>query len=186
GLVQEWIAAHPGMQVKFHEWWRSPRVWAQVQAIDPVASHASWMEAFPWTRLAGVAMPETQKPPVPYAEWTHLGPAAIRERLGDGNFAGRYLRSDADLATLWSGAVSDTREQLESGWAGRPLASARQPPREVLMRRCLNFLALAASLVPALALAQDVPAGIRGEMIESIRDAGGKIQELATAIPDGK
>src|SRR5262249_17906544 len=54
------------------------------------------------------------------------------------------------------------------------------------MRRCLNFLALAASLVPALALAQDVPAGIRGEMIESIRDAGGKIQELATAIPDGK
>jgi len=23
---------------------------AQVEAIDPVASHASWMENFPWTR----------------------------------------------------------------------------------------------------------------------------------------
>ena len=117
GFVYEWLAAHPGMQVKFHDWWKSPRVWAQVQATDPVASHASWMEAFPWTRLAGVAMPETQKPALPYAEWTHLGAAAIRERLGDGNFAGRYLRSDADMAALWSVAVADTREQLESGWA---------------------------------------------------------------------
>ena len=36
--------------------------WAAVQATDPVASHASWMENFPWTRLEGVELPDMQKP----------------------------------------------------------------------------------------------------------------------------
>lgn len=27
-------------------WWNAPRTWAKVQSIDPVASHASWMEDF--------------------------------------------------------------------------------------------------------------------------------------------
>ncbi len=115
-FVQEWLAGHAGMRVKFHNWWNAPRVWAHVQAIDPLASHASWMENFPWTRLPGVTPPDTRKPAVPWAEWVHLGPAAIRERLGDGNFAGRYVRPDDDMAALWSTAVSETRELLESGW----------------------------------------------------------------------
>jgi uncharacterized damage-inducible protein DinB len=54
------------------------------------------------------------------------------------------------------------------------------------MRRWFAAAALAASIVPAMACAQDVPAGIRGELISSMRDAGGKIEELSTAIPDGK
>ena len=115
-FVQEWLVGHAGMRVKFHNWWNAPKVWAHVQAIDPLASHASWMENFPWTRLPGVTPPDTRKPAVPWAEWVHLGPAAIRERLGDGNFAGRYVRSDDDMAALWSTAVSETRELLESGW----------------------------------------------------------------------
>src|SRR5215469_1765048 len=36
GLVGEWMAEHPGVSVRFHNWWNAPRVWAQVQAIDPV------------------------------------------------------------------------------------------------------------------------------------------------------
>ena len=35
GLVGEWIADHPGVRIKFHNWWNAPKVWAQVQAIDP-------------------------------------------------------------------------------------------------------------------------------------------------------
>ena len=54
------------------------------------------------------------------------------------------------------------------------------------MRKCILVLSLAALLVPAWAAAQDMPAGIRGEMIASMKDAGGKIQELSAAIPDGK
>ena len=40
------------------------KTWAKVQAIDPVASHASWMENFPWTRLPGVGPPSQRKPMV--------------------------------------------------------------------------------------------------------------------------
>jgi uncharacterized damage-inducible protein DinB len=54
------------------------------------------------------------------------------------------------------------------------------------MRKLLAALALVAVFVPSFALAQDAPQGIRGEIIASMMDAGGKIQELATAIPDGK
>ncbi|HXS82310.1 MAG TPA: DinB family protein [Methylomirabilota bacterium] len=54
------------------------------------------------------------------------------------------------------------------------------------MRKGLLVLSLAALLVPAWAAAQDMPAGIRGEIIASMKDAGSKIEELAGAIPDGK
>ena len=51
-------------QVLFHNWWNGPRVWAVVQSVDPDASHASWLESFPWTRVDGVEIPEGHKPPV--------------------------------------------------------------------------------------------------------------------------
>src|SRR5213595_4365262 len=34
GLVGEWMADHPGVRIKFHNWWNAPKVRAQVQAID--------------------------------------------------------------------------------------------------------------------------------------------------------
>src|SRR6195952_537419 len=52
-LAIEWMADNPGMAVKFHNWWNAPKTFAKVGGIDTVASHASWMENFPWTRLHG-------------------------------------------------------------------------------------------------------------------------------------
>ncbi len=115
--VAEWLGAHAGAQVKWHNWWNAPKVWKAVQAVDPVASHASWMENFPWTRLEGVAMPRETKPEQPWAQWTHLGPAAIRERLGDGNFGGAYQRDDDSMYAIWRAAVEETRALIEGGWA---------------------------------------------------------------------
>ena len=48
-LMVEWMASHSGVAVKFHNWWNAPNTWSKVQEIDPVSSHASWMENFPWT-----------------------------------------------------------------------------------------------------------------------------------------
>lgn len=117
GFTHEWLADHPGVQVKFHDWWSAPKVWTKVKEIDPVASHASWMENFPWTRIDGASAPAGAKPLVPYGDWTHLGPAAIRERLGDGSFGGRYVRSDDEMFALWRAAVEETRELIAEGWA---------------------------------------------------------------------
>lgn len=118
----EWMAARhhanaPRVQVKWHDWWNAPLVWKQVAATDPLASHASWMENYPWTRVTGVTQPDEQKPLQPYASWKHYGPAGIRERLGDGNFAGRYVRDDDAMYAIWRVAVEETRALLENDWA---------------------------------------------------------------------
>ncbi len=60
-LAQEWMSENPGMTVRFHNWCNAPKTWAKVKEIDPVASHASWMENFPWTRLANVAFPDERR-----------------------------------------------------------------------------------------------------------------------------
>jgi creatinine amidohydrolase len=113
----EWMADHPAVQVKFHNWWNAPKTMAKVQEIDPVASHASWMENFPWTRLEGVAMPAGQKPMIDFAKMRLLAPGALREYLGDGNFGGRYQRADEEMLAIWQVAVEETRELLEGPWA---------------------------------------------------------------------
>jgi creatinine amidohydrolase len=44
-------------------------------------------------------------------------PRAARELLGDGNFGGRYRRSDDDMLAMWHIAVDETRALIEGPWA---------------------------------------------------------------------
>jgi creatinine amidohydrolase len=115
-LAAEWMAARPQMQVKFHNWYNAPKTWAKVKAIDPVASHASWMENFPWTRLASAPAPERDKPAVEMDRIRSMSPQALRQYIGDGNFGGAYQRSDDDMLALWQVAVEETREVIAQGW----------------------------------------------------------------------
>jgi creatinine amidohydrolase len=116
-LAQEWAASRPGCRVLFHNWWNAPKTWAKVQEIDPVASHGSWMENFPWTRLPGVTLPTTQRPMVDMARLRLLDPTELRSLLGDGNYGGLYERSDDELLALWTVAVEETRALLNGPWA---------------------------------------------------------------------
>lgn len=115
-VADELMRDRPGVRVKWHNWWNAPRAHAKVKAIDPVASHASWMENFPWTRLAGVAMPPGQKPMADLAALRQLGPEATRATLGDGNFGGYYQRADDEMLALWQAGVEETRELIAEGW----------------------------------------------------------------------
>lgn len=112
----EWMAAHPDITVRFHNWWNAPRVWAKVQAIDPEASHASWMENFPWTRLPGVDPPEGAKTMIDTDRARLLDPARMRALVGDGNYGGRYQRSDEEVLAIWAVAVDETRALITEGW----------------------------------------------------------------------
>ena len=116
-LTGEWLADHPGMRVKFHNWWNAPKTWAQVTAIDPVASHASWMENFPWTRLAHVEMPAEQKPEVDMTHLRQLDPEALRAYVKEGNWGGLYQRSDDEMMKIWRVAVEETLGLLGGDWA---------------------------------------------------------------------
>jgi creatinine amidohydrolase len=115
-FAQEWAADHTGCRVKFHNWWNAPRTWAKVQEIDPVASHGSWMENFPWTRLPGVELPAKQKPMSDLDKVRLLDPVALRGYLGDGNYGGLYQRPDAEMLALWNIAVEETRTLLTGSW----------------------------------------------------------------------
>jgi creatinine amidohydrolase len=110
----EWSAANPDAEALFHTWCFAPRVWQLVQELDPGASHASWMENFPWTRLAGVELPSERKEPLPQPLPT--APDAMREVAGDGQYGGFYALPDEDVLRVWAAGVEETRELLEHGW----------------------------------------------------------------------
>jgi creatinine amidohydrolase len=116
GFIGEWMADHPAVRIKFHNWWNAPKVWAQVQAIDLVASHASWMENFPWTRLANIELPPEQKPMSDVERLRRLDPKSLREYLKDGNYGGLYQRDDEEMMKIWCTGVEETRVLLTEAW----------------------------------------------------------------------
>ena len=118
-LCRELMADRPEMSLKFHDWWRGPRVVEKAKGIAANPSHANWFENFPWTRLAEVAMPDEAKPVVDKTRLGLSGPAQARELLGDGAFGGEYGASDADMLALWAVGVDETRSELEGGWPNR-------------------------------------------------------------------
>jgi creatinine amidohydrolase len=99
------------LDVAWHDWWRAPRVWETVRALDPAGTHASWMENFPWTRLPGIELPLDAKPEVGTLP---DDPAAVRGALGDGSYGGPYARSDDDMLAVWAVGVAETRGRIEA------------------------------------------------------------------------
>src|ERR1700733_6021826 len=108
-LAQEWMMDNPDARVRVHDWWRAPLTAAAVQRIDPVASHASWMENFPWTRLPNRDPVEGAKPMVDGDTLGPMPPVAVVTILEDGNFGGRYQRDDSEMLEIWDVAVQETR-----------------------------------------------------------------------------
>ncbi len=116
-LALEWMADHPGHQVKVFNWWIAPATLAKIREVDPLGSHASWMENFPWTRLAGVALPAERKPAIDTALKSILDPKAFKTAVGDGNYGGLYQRPDHEMLAIWEVTVAEARALMEEGWA---------------------------------------------------------------------
>jgi creatinine amidohydrolase len=114
--VEAWAAANPEAQARWHDWYAAPRTRAVVDAVDPDASHASWMENFPWTRLEGVEQPPGSKPPQDIAPLRGGDPVEVRALLGDGSLGGFYERPDSDVLRVWAAGVEEVRAALEHGW----------------------------------------------------------------------
>jgi creatinine amidohydrolase len=113
----EWLNDHADCRIRWHNWWSAPQTMAKVHATDPVASHASWMENFPFTRLANIGMPGDRKLMVDLEKLKTIGAEGARAMIGDGNFGGHYQRSDEEMAAIWDVAVNETRALIEDGWA---------------------------------------------------------------------
>jgi creatinine amidohydrolase len=115
-LAGDLMVDFPKLSIKFHNWWSAPKAWAKVQAIDSSGSHANWMENFPWTRLADVAVPQHRKAGFDRELMRASAPAGVREILGDGAFGGDYQKPDEMMLDLWQTGVEETRALLEGPW----------------------------------------------------------------------
>jgi creatinine amidohydrolase len=111
-LAAEWMGDNPTVTVLLHNWWNAPKTWKAVQDIDPLASHASWMENFPWNRVG--AVPEGTKQLADLDRLRRLAPAGVREAIGDGNYGGVYEKPDHLMLALWHTAVEETRAIIQS------------------------------------------------------------------------
>jgi creatinine amidohydrolase len=114
--LDKWRSNNPEVRVKFHNWWRAPRTWETVVSIDPVASHASWMENFEWTRLNDPEQPKIQKQMVDDIFLKGASPGEVRKLLDDGSYGGYYQRSDEETDRVWNTAIAETRYLLENDW----------------------------------------------------------------------
>ena len=76
------------------------------------------METFPWTRVDGVELPREHKAPVDLPDREEVSLQRSREIMGDGSFGGWYERPAEEMEEIWSVAIEETRDKLESGWSG--------------------------------------------------------------------
>jgi creatinine amidohydrolase len=118
-VIPQLQARFGGLQVRWYNWWAAPKTMGFVREQDAQASHASWMEAFAQTKLAGVKMPDGSKAPVDLARMSLMDPVAKRAYLGDGCYGGRYEMPQDVTDRLWSIAVEETREAVLGPWLER-------------------------------------------------------------------
>jgi creatinine amidohydrolase len=114
-LLDQWADAREEARLRFHSWWDSPAVRAVAEQIHPEATHASWFENFPWTRLAGVELPGAEKPPVTDVEaLRELDAGAVRAAIGDGSYGGPYAVPDEEALRVWDAGVTEVRALMAS------------------------------------------------------------------------
>ncbi len=101
---------------RWHDWWDSPAVREAAAAVYPgEATHASWFESFPWTRLADVELPAGEKPMITDREaLRELDAEAVRAAIGDGSYGGPYAVPDEDALEVWAAGVADVRAIIEA------------------------------------------------------------------------
>lgn len=104
--LTELINQLPGMKVMWYSWWESHSIEEVAVRHELKTTHGSWMEAFPFTRVAELPK-ESKIPP----KVTGLAGAEETRRLyGDGMFGGRYEVSPELMDELFAAALADVME----------------------------------------------------------------------------
>ncbi len=98
-----------GLKLSWYAWWESHGVLALAQKYELMPEHASWMEAFPFTRVT--EMPEGEKPGVSYTGV--LNAEETRAKYGDGVFGGKYQVDDAIMQEMFDICLLDVMNLLK-------------------------------------------------------------------------
>ncbi len=110
-LAAEWMAMQPDTKVVVHNWWNAPDALNATQIVDLLGSHGSWMENFPWNRVAPA--PQETKAPVDLNLLRTLPPQKVKDLIGDGNYGGAYEKPDDQMLDVWRAGVAETRRVID-------------------------------------------------------------------------
>ncbi len=108
-LLYELVNDLEDLKVAWYSWWRSPSVMAAAESHGLHPHHASWIEAFPFNRVA--PLPEGKKAPVPSQRIVDAKNA--RHVYGDGVLGGPYQADPEVLDEIFNIAVGEIVVELE-------------------------------------------------------------------------
>ena len=91
------------LHLAWYTWWSSHSVEAIVQKYDLRPSHANWLEAFSFTKVAELPSGEKTPPKVPGM----LSADQTRQILGDGTFGGPYTVDGTIMDEIFNAALED-------------------------------------------------------------------------------
>lgn len=107
--VYELANSLPGIKTAWYAWWLSHSVTAAAQKHELKSYHASWIEAFPFTKVS--ELPDGEKLP---ARVTHLFSAdEARLAYSDGVFGGPYQVSQKIMDEIFQTALGDVLQMLQ-------------------------------------------------------------------------
>jgi creatinine amidohydrolase len=99
----------PDLHLAWYAWWQSHSVDQVAREHELKPTHASWLEAFPFTRVAEFPSGEKIPPHIPGL----MGAEEARQVYGDGNFGGPYVVSDEIMQQLFDAALEDVLALLK-------------------------------------------------------------------------
>jgi len=109
GVLKELVNEIPDLRLAWNSWWESPAVDAIGAEHGLTGSHAAWVEAFPFTRVA--PLPDGVKDIEIDGEIRDA--AANREYYGDGQMGGAYQANPEIMDQVFEAAVAEIVADLE-------------------------------------------------------------------------
>jgi len=107
--LTELINELPGLKVVWYSWWESHSIEAVAIRHELKTSHASWMEAFPFTIVSEIPA----EPKIPPKVIGVPGAEEARQLYGDGMFGGHYAASPEIMDELFAAALEDVLEFIK-------------------------------------------------------------------------
>src|SRR5574340_949921 len=108
-VLTELINDLPGMKVVWYSWWESHSIEAVAIRHELKTSHASWMEAFPFTMVGDLPV----EPKIPPKVIGLPGAEESRRLYGDGMFGGQYAGAPEIMEDVFSAALGDVLEFIK-------------------------------------------------------------------------
>ncbi len=98
-----------GLRLAWYAWWQAHAVLDVAEKHELKPMHASWLEAFSFTRVADLPDGEKNPPHVPGL----MGAKEARQVYGDGVFGGAYSADPAIMDEVFEAALADVLQLLK-------------------------------------------------------------------------